>query len=144
MYNPSIWDAELTSGRQDYIASILINSNGGANMHLLGRTLDRVARENNPMPETAEGFHNTRFRRILSRDIDAMNRNPKYRFIIASAKDGVKIADKTDAMQMIDVLRKTALRKLAKASIMARKAGLDCQLAISGEEIKTFLEDDDE
>lgn len=144
MYNPSIWDSELDFGRRQYIGSILVYNRDSIHMSHLAYMLNRLAHECPEMPEKTPEFHNSRFRRKLTKDIDEMNRNRDFRFIIVSNSDGVRIANKKEAAHMVEMLRKKALRTLAKASILADKANLDCQLSISGEEIKTFLEDENE
>lgn len=142
MYNPSIWDRELGDGRRDYVAKIVLNSRDKAiHMNLLAKSLDYATGENNAIPDAKTSFHNSRYRRILTSDIDEINRDMRYPLIITSINDGVKYATRDEAQHLYDMLRGKALKILAKAAIVAKKAGLDSQIDITGDEIRIFMEE---
>lgn len=142
MYNPSIWSDELAQGRRDYIVAILQGQKEPVHLDELALILDRVTHENNPdlWLSTTENFHNSVFRRILTRDLDFINRSAIYHCVIISTNLGVKIANKAECEKMIENERKEAVKKLAKIFVVARKYNLDAQLAITGEEIQMFPE----
>ena len=142
LYNPSIWSNELADGRRNYIKSILFDEKKPMRMVTLAKILGTIADE--PVPERTSKdsriFHASRYRRVLTDDIDALNRDPKFPYAIMSDSYGVRICTHEDVERMYATERREALKKLAKCSVIARKAGLDGQITITAEEIKAFIE----
>lgn len=148
MYNPSIWSAELSEGRRQYVASILKNCAGKPiHMTMLASIVGMVANE--PVPDEVKTnkrmFHSTNYRRLLSGDIDALNCDMRFPFVIISDNKGVRLGNRADVEQFCKAEHKEAVKKLAKVSKIARKAGLDGQtVLVTAEEIKSFVEGENE
>ena len=141
MARNSIWSAEETLGRQQYIEGILRRNQSYIHMETLASTIGLICDE--PLPENARGknFHNSSYRRTLSRDIDALNWNPDFRMQIISNSKGVKIATEKEEMTWEQKERREAIKKLAKCAVLARKAGRDGQtVLVTAEEIEAFAE----
>ena len=139
MYDPSIWDIELSMARCDYIIAILKNAGKAIHLDMLARTLDKLVHEYHRDLNT-KNFHNSRYRRILTADIDFINRSNSYHVVIISNNNGVKIATKAECEKLLAAERKEAIKKLAKCSTIARKYSLNGQLTITEDEILTFAE----
>ena len=140
MYSPSIWSADLNQGRRDYVASVLKTSYGKP-MHMksLAKIVGDISHEPVPDFQTNRAFHGSKYRRILSGDIDALNRDPRFPWAIISDNDGVRLCNAADFEKLYQMERKEALKKLAKLSILARKAGRDGQITITNEEIESIV-----
>jgi hypothetical protein len=142
MYNPSIWSVEMSEGRRSYVGRTLIElrHNGPMHMSELGVIIGILTRE--PIPEPLKGdrkaFHNSKYRRLLSDDIDALNRDPEYPLCIKSDSKGVRVCTKEEAEAMERAEYREAVKKLAKCSVLRRKAGRDGQIDITGAEIEAF------
>ena len=138
-YNPSIWSVDHNEGRRDYVASVL-KAYYGKPLHMksLAKIIGDISHEPVPEYKSNAAFHNTRYRKLLSTDIDALNFNPQFQWIIISDNLGVRICNAADAEKMFKMERKETLKKLAKLSILARKAGRDGQITITKEEIESI------
>jgi len=143
MYNPSIWSSELAEGRRQYVASVLLNNKGRSiSMLDLGKSIGVIAQEPVPAKYCTDSsvFHASGYRRFLSGDIDALNRDPRFPYSIISDNKGVRICNSEEMARLYKMERKEALKKLAKCSIIARKAGLDGQITVTGDEVRAFME----
>lgn len=135
-HSGTIWGDDNATGRRQYIVSYLRHAEGKP-MHLyslaqcIGEMDGRI---------TKNTFHASTYRRILTADIDAINWDPDSMAIIKSDNSGVRICYKDDAAAMYEAERREAIKKLAKCERIARKAGLNRQLTITGDEIKSIME----
>ena len=143
-YDHSIWSAEMSEGRRQYVARVLRNCSGEPiHMTMLASIIGTIAHE--PVPDEMKAnkriFHGTSYRRLLSGDIDALNSDMRYPFVIISDNKGVRLGNKAEVEQFCQAEHKEAVKKLAKVAKIARKAGLDGQtVLVTAEEIKSFVE----
>lgn len=141
-YNPSIWSHELNDSRRSYLGSILMQGNAKTYHTVdLGKTIGILAQEPIPDEYTAshKAFHNTKYRRLLSEDITALNNDPKFPCVLISNGNGIKVCTKTEYERLYKVKRRGALRNLALCSVIARKAGRNGQITITEDGINTFV-----
>lgn len=145
MYNPSIWSKELSGSRRSYLVSVL-RAEPKKTMHIRDLAAQIGYVTNEPIPDEAlktnSVFHATTYRRLLSGDIDALNRDPGFPFAILSDGSGVRLCGRDECEKLYNMERKEALKKLAKCSIIARKAGLDGQITVTGDEVRAFMEEE--
>ena len=139
MYNPSIWDAELSGARQDYICTIL-QQNGCMTLRNLAIVLSVLAKEpqHGTFIRIMPKFHDSSYRRTLSRDIHEINYSSDFPIIIVHSTKGVKIGSKDDAKIFVDSCFNEGVKKIALAQRMARKLELDGQLTINQEIINSY------
>lgn len=144
MYDPSIWSNDLADGRRQYVVSVLTTWNGG-DLYIkdLAKIVGDLADEPVPAEYLKDNkvFHGTRYRRYLSGDIDALNRDARFPFAIISDTRCVRICTKDECKRLYAMERHEALKKLAKCEKIARKANLDHQITVTREEIISFMED---
>ncbi len=143
MYDPSIWSERANVGRRQYVATVLTKWNGpGLHIRDLGEIIGEMSKEPIPPKYLADNkiFHGTRYRRLLSGDIDALNRDPNFRYSIISDTRGIRLCNRVEAERLVRMERAEAIKKLAKCSLVARKAGLDGQITITHEEINALIE----
>jgi len=146
-YNPSIWSNELAEGRRQYVAYVLTISNGGG-LYIkdLAKIICDMAHEPIPAEYLKDNkvFHGTGYRRYLSGDIDALNRDARFPFAIISDTRGVRVCTKDECKRLYAMERHEALKKLAKCERIARKANLNHQITVTKEEIISFMEDEND
>lgn len=141
MARNSIWSREETLGRQQYIEGLLRQQKAHIHLKDLAFALGHLVNEDLDEKYRGRAFHNSNYRRILTRDIDELNRNPDFRLTIISDSKGVKLCSQTDLERMYRSERREALKKLAKCAKIAQKAGLDGQtVLVTAEEIEAFAE----
>ena len=139
MYKPSIWDAEMSIARQDYICTIL-QQNGCMTLRNLALCLSVLAKEpyHGTFVRIMPKFHDSSYRRTLSRDIHEINYSSDFPIIIVHSTKGVKIGSKDDAKKFVDSCFNEGVKKIALAQRMARKLSLDGQLTISQDIINAY------
>lgn len=81
----------------------------------------------------------TRLCRVMEDDVRCINSNNLYEKIIVSNKYGYKIGNKLQVENYIKRLFKRDLKSLKRNYLLTKKKGLDGQLNIYFEEIKTFM-----
>ena len=145
MYEQSIWSRELSEARRSYVGRTLIEmrDNGPIHMGELGVIIGILTNE--PIPDAIKGdrkaFHNSKYRRLLSDDIDNLNRDPRYPMCIKSDNAGVRVCTKAEAEALERSEYREAVKKLAKCSILRRKFGRDGQITIDGDDIEAFIQE---
>lgn len=140
-YNPSIWDPDLSFGRQQYLYAILKANREPMKIVDLAKRISAISKEPQWILEIihCKNFHNSTYRRTITRDIQAINNSDKFDGIIVHSTNGVHLATKVDAEIYIDSECAEAIRKLNAARKMAKKMGLDGQIDFTGK-IKDFYE----
>lgn len=135
------WTKDAQAGRRSWIASYLAGRTTPLHIKELGEIVGRTC--GCPVPEDAlrdnKTFHASRYRRVLSGDIDALNRDPDFPYCIISDTDGVRVCNKAECEKLYAMERTEALRKLAKCSIIARKAGLHGQMTVTADEVRSYV-----
>lgn len=84
-------------------------------------------------------YHNSWARRLLTRDIAAINESDRYEKIIISGNRGIKLANESEFMRFLKAEYSEVFRKLKRARNIARKAGRDQQHRIEGRIYESFL-----
>ena len=79
---------------------------------------------------TADTFHDSNARHMLTNDIRTINKSEAIQKIIISTSKGVKIASNAEFEKYINAEFASIFRKLARTRQKARKAGLDGQMRI--------------
>ena len=79
---------------------------------------------------TADTFHDSRARHMLTKDIRAINNSEVIQKIIISNSKGVKIASSAEFEKYINAEFASIFRKLERTRQKAKKAGLDGQMRI--------------
>ena len=79
---------------------------------------------------TADTFHDSKARHLLTKDIRAINQSEVIQKIIISNSQGVKIASSAEFEKYINAEFAAIFRKLARTRRKAKKAGLDGQMRI--------------
>lgn len=132
--------------KEDYEATIRQDA---VYTFLLGKPVDKwtsmetVTTTLSMYPSFRNGtYHNSRARRILTRDIKAINNSARYEKTIISSSRGIKIANDEEFEKFIDAELKETLTKLKSIYHTARKGGLDGQYEIDGHAIDAFLSED--
>lgn len=139
-YNPSIWDSELESGRRDYIYNIIVQDSFPIKLRELAITLSDISLEPNhaQVIRRLKNFHNSKYRRILTADIAAINASSDYRGIIVHGANGVEIGTRLNAEAYVRAQYAEAVRKLVLTQKMAKKLSLDGQFTLTQEIIDVY------
>lgn len=91
---------------------------------------------------TRSTYHNSTARRLLTRDIEAVNSSDKFEKIIVSGKYGIKLANENDFQKFLKSEFGEIFRKLRRVRTIARKGSRDQQLDLEGQIREAFLGDD--
>lgn len=139
MYEPSIWDSEMSKPRQDYICTIL-QQNGCMTLRNLALVLSVLAKEpyHGTFIRIMPKFHDSSYRRTLSSDIHEINYSSDYQIVIVHSSKGVKIGSRKDAYEFVESCFSEGVKKIALAQRMARKLSLDGQLTINQDIINAY------
>ena len=86
-------------------------------------------------------YHNSTARRLLTRDIEAVNSADKFEKIIVSGSRGIKLATETDFEKFLEAELREVFRKLKRLRRLARKGSHDQQIDLEGRIAETFLGD---
>ena len=89
-----------------------------------------ILREYYPPGYSADTFHDSRARHMLTNDIRTINKSEVIQKVIISTPKGVKIASSAEFEKYINAEFASIFRKLARTRQKARKAGLDGQMRI--------------
>ena len=73
-------------------------------------------------------FHDSKARKLMSKDIQAINEDPAFEKIIIHSVDGIKIASEEDIDAYLKSQYSEIFRKLKRTRNIERKAGLDGQI----------------
>ena len=129
----------MSGARQDYICTIL-QQNGCMTLRNLALVLSVLAKE--PQCGTfiriMPKFHDSSYRRTISRDIHEINYSSDFPIIIIHSKNGVKIGSRKDANEFVNSCFSEGVKKIALAQRMARKLSLDGQLTINQDIINAY------
>ncbi len=91
--------------------------------------------------EEGRAFHQSTARRVLTSDINFINRDSNYQKVIISNSNGVKIATRDECIQQLSRLYSANMRRLCYAKILREKAGLDGQYTLDERKIiESFVE----
>ena len=94
---------------------------------------------NYPLANPFRSFHNSRARRLLTRDIEAINLSGRYEKIIISGNRGIKLATQEEYRRFVLAEYKEVFSKLSRVRQIARKGSLDQQTDLEGEIREAFL-----
>ena len=88
------------------------------------------------------GFHNSLPRRMITRDIQAINCSSRYEKIVIVGNRGVKIATRDEASRFIGRRLRSVFSELERTRILKNKAGLDGQFRFLEEgNINAFIKE---
>lgn len=90
---------------------------------------------------TRSTYHNSTARRLLTRDIEAVNSADKFEKIIVSGKYGIKLANESDFQKFLKSEFKEIFAKLRRVRTIARKGSHDQQIDLEGQIRDAFLGD---
>ena len=82
---------------------------------------------------TRSTYHNSTARRLLTRDIEAVNSSDKFEKIIVSGKYGIKLANENDFQKFLKSEFGEIFRKLRRVRTIARKGSKDQQIDLEGQ-----------
>lgn len=88
---------------------------------------------------TRSTYHNSTARRLLTRDIEAVNSADKFEKIIVSGKCGIKLANENDFQKFLKSEFGEIFRKLRRVRTIARKGSKDQQIDLEGQIREAFL-----
>ena len=88
---------------------------------------------------TRSTYHNSTARRLLTRDIEAVNSSDKFEKIIVSGKYGIKLANENDFQKFLKSEFGEIFRKLRRVRTIARKGSRDQQIDLEGQIREAFL-----
>lgn len=133
-----IWSTEGTDVRRAYLITTLREAPLGADTHLMDLAIRIGERAHDSIPAswlTQKAFHDSKFRRLITEDIRAINADPEYDGIyILTGFAGARIVSGEDLEALLRRKRAKALKILADVSRIARKTGLHGQIEIDAEE----------
>ena len=128
-YSPSIWDTENDEGRRAYLYSLVCRERRPMKLWFLAKMVSGLANEAKIAIEIEHivNFHDSKYRRILTDDINEINHSDKYPGIIVHGSQGVYLGDKQTAVEYVTKAYAEGIRKLVLAQKMAKKLSLDGQ-----------------
>jgi hypothetical protein len=133
-----IWSADSTDVRRAYLITTLREAPLGADTHLMDLAIRIGERAHDSIPAswlTRKAFHDSKFRRLITEDIRAINADPEYDGIyILTGFAGARIVSGEDLEALLRKKRAKALKILADVSRIAKKTGLQGQIEIDAEE----------
>lgn len=84
-------------------------------------------------------YHDSHARRLLTRDIEAINSNSRYRKIIISGSRGIKLATSSEFERFCRAELKEIFRKLKRVRRIISKGNHDQQTTLEGEIVDAFI-----
>lgn len=84
-------------------------------------------------------YHNSRARRLLTHDIEAINGSSRYRKIIVSGNRGVKLATASEFERFVRSELREVFRKLKRVRRIMAKGSRDQQETFEGEIVDAFM-----
>ena len=84
-------------------------------------------------------YHNSQARRLLTRDIEAINSSDDFEKIIISGNRGIKLADETEFERFIRSETAEIFRKLKRVRKLIKKGSKDQQVTLEGEIDEPFI-----
>lgn len=125
---------EENSARQEALYSFLLSR--GDKRTSMERTTDSITL----YPTYYRGtYHNSTTRRLLTRDIEAVNSSDKFEKIIISGRKGIKLANEDDFERFLKAEFSEIFKKLKRVRGMAKKASMDQQIDLEGQIREAFL-----
>lgn len=85
-------------------------------------------------------YHNSTARRLLTRDIEAINNSDCYEKIIISGSRGIKLATESEFSRFVRAEMREIFKKLKRLRLIIRKGTRDQQTDLWGEIKEAFLE----
>lgn len=86
-------------------------------------------------------YHNSHARRLLTRDIEAINGSSHFRKIIVSGNRGIKLATASEFERFVRSELREVFRKLKRVRRIMAKGSRDQQETFEGEIVDSFLSD---
>lgn len=87
-------------------------------------------------------YHNSTARRLLTKDIEAVNSSDSFEKIIVSGNRGIKLANENDFEKFLKTEFGEIFRKLKRVRWIAKKGSRDQQIDLEGQIREAFLGDD--
>lgn len=84
-------------------------------------------------------YHNSRARRLLTADIEQINRSEEFAKIIISGSYGIKLGTAVEFQQFLDSELKEVFRKLWRVRLLGKKGSRDQQIDLEGKINEAFL-----
>ena len=84
-------------------------------------------------------YHNSNTRRLLTRDIEAINNSSAYEKVIVSGSKGIKLATEKEFSIFVNSELKEIFTKLKRVRKIARKGTRDQQIDLEGKIAEAFL-----
>ncbi len=130
MKSEDIWTPEYTGARQRLLVEVLKLQAGPIHMTDLARRLGGVSEEK--LGDRAR-FHNSRERRILTRDIKAINLSDEFpHAYIKTGYDGVECCRPAEIAELAARKKQAVLRHLWELKVLQLKAGNNENLRMEG------------
>lgn len=85
-------------------------------------------------------YHNSQARRMLTRDIEAINGNGAFRKIIISGNRGIKLATSQEFERFARAELAEVFRKLKRVRKIIAKGNRDQQTTLEGEIVDSFMD----
>ena len=124
-----VYVADATKIRRRALYAFLLDREGWISMFDLAYHMKDMY----PGYGWVSNFHNSRIRRMITADIEAINEDPDFPMIIISSTKAVKISTRDEFERWIRAEYAEILKKLGRARKIAKKAGLDGQVLIDGD-----------
>ena len=130
-----VFTSEENAARQEALYSFLLQR--GDKWTSMEQTTDSI-----PLyPTYYRGtYHNSTTRRLLTRDIEAVNSSEQFEKIIISGSKGIKLANESEFYHFLKAEFSEIFKKLKRVRMIARKGGMDQQISLEGEISEAFLE----
>ena len=129
-----VFTSEENAARQEALYSFLLQR--GDKWTSMEQTTDSI-----PLyPTYYRGtYHNSTTRRLLTRDIEAVNSSDHFEKIIVSGSKGIKLANENDFEKFLKTEFGEIFRKLKRVRWIAKKGSRDQQIDLEGQVREAFL-----
>ena len=125
---------EENAARQEALYSFLLSR--GDHWTSMEQTTDSISE----YPTYYRGtYHNSTTRRLLTRDIEAVNSSDQFEKIIVSGSQGIKLANEEDFEHFVKAEFGEIFRKLRRVRQIAQKGSRDQQIDLEGQIREAFL-----
>lgn len=125
----------MLNNRQKAVYNLLISNNGWMGMEQIINSLPQYY----PRSRSAHP-HDSHARRMLTADIQAINKSPDVDKVISHGNGGIKILARSEAEHYISNRYAEAIKMLNGIRAMEKKIGLDSQMDLVGRVIHSFQE----
>ena len=129
-----VFTSEENAARQEALYSFLLQR--GDKWTSMEQTTDSI-----PLYPTyyRGAYHNSTTRRLLTRDIEAVNSSDQFEKIIVSGSKGIKLANENDFDRFLKAEFSEIFKKLKRVRKIARKGSKDQQIDLEGQIREAFL-----